>query len=238
MCSFISNTKAKFFIIVVGVIFTILLLIWGTIKQRSSSPCFIQSLLPRSKKVPHHLEFTPLRNSIRNAFSKRDECMICFSIEKTARMSCSHRVCFDCLREYIRTALGDSSMFPIKCPGYNRCRTLIDPNQIQRVLNRKEFCRFNLFNDRALFGDGMLCIFCSHYVVFPSGFNLVRVQCPHCRSPFCMRCGKPWHYGKDCISGNDNFELEEWRKKTGAQKCPGCEKIIEKEDPETCNHVS
>ena len=32
-------------------------------------------------------------------------------------------------------------------------------------------------------------------------------------------------------------ELEEWRRSRGAQRCPGCYKIIEKDDAETCNHM-
>ena len=33
------------------------------------------------------------------------------------------------------------------------------------------------------------------------------------------------------------MELEEWRRSKGAQRCPACVKIIEKDDVETCNHM-
>jgi len=190
------------------------------------------------QRAPHHLEFTPLRNKLKNRFLKVGECMICFDTEKTISLSCNHEVCFECLKGYVSVALGDSSMFPIKCPGYINCKTLVEPRYIQRVLNRKEFKRYNLFNDRSLFGDGMPCIYCSHYVVFSNEANIARVACPYCKRFFCLKCQKPWHDGFDCVSQKDKVEIEHWRKTIGAQKCPGCDKIIEKDDPETCNHVS
>src|SRR3546814_16019379 len=40
-----------------------------------------------------------------------------------------------------------------------------------------------------------------------------------------------------CPLDRDDETLESWRLKRGAQKCPGCMKIIEKDDPSTCNHM-
>jgi hypothetical protein len=31
--------------------------------------------------------------------------------------------------------------------------------------------------------------------------------------------------------------LDQWTKETGAQKCPTCLKVIEKDDPDTCHHM-
>ena len=31
--------------------------------------------------------------------------------------------------------------------------------------------------------------------------------------------------------------LEAWKMDSGAQKCPACHKLIEKDDPDTCNHM-
>ena len=52
----------------------------------------------------------------------------------------------------------------------------------------------------------------------------------------CFKCKTPWHPGVRCGERAD-VELEEWRRLRGAQRCPGCDKIIEKDDPETCNHM-
>lgn len=234
---FPSNTANTIYFLSGGSVFLCFLL--GFIIRRKLFACTTHNLsLHRHKRASHHIEFTPVRNNLKNTFLKVGECMICFGFEKIIALSCDHKVCLECLKAYSNTALGDASMFPIKCPGYTGCKSLIDPKYIQRVLNRKEFKRFNLFNDRALFGDGISCIYCSHYVIFPPTADLSRVTCPYCNKQFCMRCQKPWHKCTDCLSRKDKSELEEWRKLTGAQKCPGCLKVIEKEDSETCNHVS
>ena len=83
-------------------------------------------------------------------------CIVCFGNEKTLRLNgCCHQICAGCLRRYVLTALGDASMFPLKCPMHHAgCETVADAKFIQRVLiNRVEFERFNKLNDRALFGE-------------------------------------------------------------------------------------
>ena len=51
-----------------------------------------------------------------------------------------------------------------------------------------------------------------------------------------MKCKIAWHVGYDCTNeGKD--DLEDWRKASGATRCPGCFKVIEKDDAETCNHM-
>ncbi|GMI10766.1 hypothetical protein TrRE_jg3075 [Triparma retinervis] len=193
--------------------------------------------MAKAKKIPH-ASYTPIWNSVLNKMLKTGECTICFGDEKTFKLpGCKHEVCLDCLRSYIHTALGDASMFPIKCPMHHTgCLTVFEPKFAQRVLNRDEFERFNLFNDRAVYGDGMACIFCGNFVIFPDRMGGVMVACPYCRQRFCMKCKVAWHVGVDCMEeGKD--DLEEWRKLHGATRCPGCFKVIEKDDPETCNHM-
>ena len=191
----------------------------------------------KAKKIPH-ATYTPILNSLMNRTLKVGECTICFGEEKCFRLpGCKHEVCVDCLRSYVHTALGDASMFPIKCPMHHMgCLTVLESKFSQRVLNKDEFERFNLFNDRAVYGDGMACIFCGNFVIFPERMGGVMVACPYCRQRFCMKCKVAWHVGVDCTDqGKD--ELEDWRKAQGATRCPGCYKIIEKDDPETCNHM-
>ncbi|GMH56490.1 hypothetical protein TL16_g02146 [Triparma laevis f. inornata] len=191
----------------------------------------------KPKKIPH-ATYTPIMNMIKNKFLKMGECSICFGDEKTFYLDgCGHQICPECLRSYVHTALGDASMFPIKCPMHHvGCLTVLEPKFSQRVLNKDEYNRFNLFNDRAVFGDGMACIFCGNFVIFPDRMGGVMVACPYCRQRFCMKCKIAWHVGVDCTNeGKD--ELEEWRKSHGATRCPGCFKVIEKEDAETCNHM-
>ena len=73
-----------------------------------------------------------------------------------------------------------------------------------------------------------------------------------------MRCRRGWHPGEiytthphlihvftffffllgvRCEGEEEVKELEMWRLESGAQRCPTCLKIIEKEDPDTCFHM-
>ena len=194
--------------------------------------------MAKAKKIPH-AAYTPIYNTILNRMNKMGTCSICFDDEeKTFNITgCGHEVCKDCLRSYICTALGDASMFPIKCPMHHTgCLSVFEEKFSQRVLNKDEYERFLLFNDRAVYGDGMACIFCGQFVIFPERMGGVMVACPYCRQRFCMKCKIAWHVGYDCTNeGKD--ELEDWRKAAGATRCPGCFKVIEKDDAETCNHM-
>ena len=83
----------------------------------------------------------------------------------------------------------------------------------------------------------MRCIFCNNYVNFPEEGAFSMVECPYCIQTFCIRCKKPWHFGSKCPLENVDDSLTEWKKASGAQKCPACSKLIEKSDIETCNHM-
>jgi hypothetical protein len=39
------------------------------------------------------------------------------------------------------------------------------------------------------------------------------------------------------LNDSTQVEVEEWREAHGAQRCPGCFKIIEKDDPESCKDL-
>ena len=84
----------------------------------------------------------------------------------------------------------------------------------------------------------MRCIFCQNFVNFPDNMeNISRVECPYCVQNFCVRCKKAWHSEISCAVDSYDVDLESWKNTSGAQKCPACRKLIEKDDPDTCNHM-
>ena len=84
----------------------------------------------------------------------------------------------------------------------------------------------------------MRCIHCANYVNFPEKMDgVARVICPYCQQNFCIRCKKAWHKGNRCAVDTYDESLEAWKNSSGAQKCPACKKLIEKDDPDTCNHM-
>lgn len=84
----------------------------------------------------------------------------------------------------------------------------------------------------------MRCIHCANYVNFPEQMeHVARVICPYCQQNFCIRCKKAWHHNNRCAVDTYDESLEVWKSSSGAQKCPACKKLIEKDDPDTCNHM-
>jgi hypothetical protein len=153
-------------------------------------------------------------------------------------LGCNHGLCLEDIKGYVDSALGDISMFPVKCPmHYEGCVGILETGTAKRILSRVLYERFLEFTDRSVYGEGMRCIFCNNFVNFPEEGAISMVECPYCIQRFCMRCKKPWHYGARCPLDNVDDSLESWKKDSGAQKCPACLKLIEKDDPDTCNHM-
>lgn len=86
---------------------------------------------------------------------------------------------------------------------------------------------------------GMRCIVCNMFVVFPTAniSTVSKVECPQCTRKFCVRCKTPWHGAGRCPLEVYDESVELWRSQSGAQKCPTCKKLIEKDGPDTCNHM-
>ena len=200
---------------------------------------------PKSSKKKYtivypHPPYTRILDDLRNKFLRRGTCVICRDEPVPVfRLPCSHKVCYTCLRGYLEAALGDISMFPVKCPmHYEGCGGEIGPFIAKRVLAKSQYNRFLDFQDRAVYGDGMRCIFCNNYVNFPLQESAITmVECPYCIQKFCIRCKKPWHYGGKCPLEDVDDGLKMWKNNSGASACPACRKIIEKDDPDTCHHM-
>jgi len=116
------------------------------------------------------------------------------------------------------------------------CTTNISDLHARRVLGRKEYRKFVDFYDRSVLGEGIHCLKCGSFVNLPRDGDPM-VQCPYCAYRWCVRCKCPWHPNIKCSERAD-VEVEEWREQHGAQRCPGCFKVIEKDDPESCNHMT
>ena len=120
---------------------------------------------------------------------------------------------------------------------YESCTGLLQARIAKRVLSEPLYERFLEFSDRSLYGDGIRCIHCSNFVNFPTQ-SLAMIACPYCLQRFCMRCKKAWHVNNErCALEKIDDSLEEWKLLSGAIKCPACLKLIEKDDPDTCNHM-
>ena len=194
----------------------------------------------RIKKIQPHPPYTPQMDAFRNKFLPNGTCAICSDgpIPVLTVGACTHTLCLECTKSYLVNSLGDISSFPVKCPmHYEGCTQHVEAKIAKRVLLGTQYDRFLEFYDRAVHGEGMRCIFCNNFVVFDETNALSMVDCPYCVQKFCKRCKKPWHYGAKCPLDTVDESLDVWKTESGAQKCPVCSKLIEKTDPDTCNHM-
>lgn len=199
-----------------------------------------KSSVPVAPRIAHPRHYGQLIHSIWNSVTlKRGTCSICYSddVSVFTLESCEHAICEACLGMYAQAALGDISMFPLRCPMHHAgCKTTITDNLARRVLPSKNYKKFVEFSDRSILGDGTNCVKCGCFVNLPTDSAELMVECPYCAYRWCVRCKCDWHPNVPC-NERAEAELEEWRELQGAQRCPGCYKIIEKDDPETCNHM-
>lgn len=93
-----------------------------------------------------------------NTFLRKGECVVCKNPSITVlRLHCGHGICLEDIKGYLESALGDVSMFPVKCPmHYLGCEGMLDSRTAKRVLTEPQYNRFNEFCDRAMYGDGEL----------------------------------------------------------------------------------
>ena len=227
---------------VIALIVTCVGLYFLRIKLRS---CKLPTITwPESKKyrvvTAQHPKYTPRLDRFRNRFFlAKGTCCVCREEDVPVfPLSCNHGQCHECIKGYLDSCLGDISTFPVKCPlHFEGCTACIDSKVAKRVLTLALYQRFLEFSDRATYGEGMRCIFCSNYVNYPSEGAQAAVECPYCFQRFCIRCKKPWHYRGKCPLDNVDDSLEKYKISSGAQTCPCCKKLIEKNDPTTCNHM-
>ena len=91
-----------------------------------------------------------------NTFLRKGECCVCKNSSFIVmRLKCGHALCLEDLKGYLESALGNISMFPVKCPmHFQGCGGAIDARIAKRILTEPQYNRFNEFSDRAVYGDG------------------------------------------------------------------------------------
>lgn len=108
------------------------------------------------RATPSYPKYSQRWDAYMNSFLRKGECVVC----KTAsivvlRLKCGHGICLEDIKGYLESALGDVSMFPVKCPmHYQGCEGMLDSRIAKRVLTEPQYVRFNEFSDRAMYGDG------------------------------------------------------------------------------------
>jgi hypothetical protein len=105
---------------------------------------------------PFHPRHSLLMNRIHQVFLKKGYCVVCKHMDLPVfNLDCNHGICIEDLLGYLEAALGDISMFPVKCPmHYDGCTGTINSSISRRVLSKVQYEKFMEFSDRSLYGDG------------------------------------------------------------------------------------
>jgi len=160
---------------------------------------------------------------------------------------CNHQYCRECLQGYYTNRIHEGKVLDITCPAPG-CATIVEYHQVQAVVTREIFSKFEEFTFIASLNADPSVKWCPK----PGCGNAIigdpenpRCQCtnPDCKYEFCFLCSEPWHADATCEqyqhwkqeNGLVDQKFTHWAKKN-TKKCPQCKTIIEK--MAGCNHMT
>ncbi|XP_076005909.1 E3 ubiquitin-protein ligase RNF19A-like [Genypterus blacodes] len=173
-------------------------------------------------------------------------------------MTCHHRSCLDCLRQYLRIEISESRV-NICCP---ECSERFNPHDIQIILGDRALMeKYEEFMLRRWLVAEPDCRWCPApdcgYAVIAFGCaSCPKITCGRegCGTEFCYHCKQLWHPNQTCDSARQqraqNLRLRTFRssslsysQESGAagddiKPCPRCAAYIIKMNDGSCNHMT
>lgn len=166
-------------------------------------------------------------------------CHVCFEerIEGFV-LPCQHTNCRQCLRQLFRTAIGDSSLLPLRC-----CDLPIDMNIVDYLLKPREAATLK---NRVAEISAQEKLYCPGCGVF-TNLDLVdtsestNMQCHGCGITLCVVCKTVHHPTVSCetnkrMNTEADKEFLEYAEQQGWKHCPQCNFTIELTSG--CNHMT
>ena len=166
-------------------------------------------------------------------------CHVCFEERVEGFVfACEHSNCEKCLRTLFRTALGDSSLLPLRC-----CELPIDMNIVDNLLKPREALALK---NRIVEISAQNKLYCPSCGIF-TNLDLVDtsetkdMQCHGCSTTICVVCKTLYHPTISCETNkgiNDGADKEflDFAKQQGWKHCPKCSITIE--FISGCNHMT
>ncbi|XP_041089831.1 E3 ubiquitin-protein ligase RNF19B [Polyodon spathula] len=188
------------------------------------------------------------------------ECPLCLVRQPQDRvpeiMTCSHRSCLGCLRQYLRIEITESRV-NISCP---ECAERLNPHDIRLILSDPALMgKYEEFMLRRYLAADPDCRWCP---APDCGFAVIAYGCASCPklscgregcgTEFCYHCKQVWHPNQTCDSARQQRALSlRGRTKhssgvshgpdSGAddiKPCPRCSAYIIKMNDGSCNHMT
>ncbi|XP_049890147.1 E3 ubiquitin-protein ligase RNF19A-like [Epinephelus moara] len=190
------------------------------------------------------------------------ECPLCLLRHARERfpdiMTCHHRSCADCLRQYLRIEISESRV-NICCP---ECSERFNPHDIQMILGDRALMeKYEEFMLRRWLVAEPDCRWCPApdcgYAVIAFGCaSCPKITCGRegCGTEFCYHCKQLWHPNQTCDTARQqraqSLRLRSFRssslsysQESGAagddiKPCPRCAAYIIKMNDGSCNHMT
>ncbi|XP_061904501.1 E3 ubiquitin-protein ligase RNF19A-like isoform X1 [Entelurus aequoreus] len=201
-------------------------------------------------------------SSVTGSTSELLECPLCLLCHARDRfpdiMTCHHRSCADCLRQYLRIEISESRV-NICCP---ECSERFNPHDISIILaDRALMEKYEEFMLRRWLVAEPDCRWCPApdcgYAVIAFGCaSCPKITCGRegCGTEFCYHCKQLWHPNQTCDTARQqraqHFRLRSFRssslsysQESGAagddiKPCPRCAACIIKMNDGSCNHMT
>ncbi|MBN3283277.1 RN19A ligase, partial [Polyodon spathula] len=190
------------------------------------------------------------------------ECPLCLLRHSRDRfpeiMTCHHRSCADCLRQYLRIEISESRV-NISCP---ECSERFNPHDIRLILNEdllmEKYEEFMLRRWLVADPDCRWCPApdCGYAVIAFGCASCPKITCGRegCGTEFCYHCKQIWHPNQTCDAARQqraqslrlrairssslSYSQESGAAADDIKPCPRCAAYIIKMNDGSCNHMT
>ncbi|XP_032375128.1 E3 ubiquitin-protein ligase RNF19A isoform X1 [Etheostoma spectabile] len=173
-------------------------------------------------------------------------------------MTCHHRSCMDCLRQYLRIEISESRI-NISCP---ECSERFNPHDIRMILGDRALMeKYEEFMLRRWLVADPDCRWCPApdcgYAVIAFGCaSCPKITCGRegCGTEFCYHCKQLWHPNQTCDAARQqraqslrlrtvrssslSYSQESGAAADDIKPCPRCAAYIIKMNDGSCNHMT
>ncbi|KAF5903674.1 E3 ubiquitin-protein ligase RNF19A isoform X1, partial [Clarias magur] len=222
----------------------------------------IESVVQSEMQQQQDVASMSTMSSASSASSEFLECPLCLLRHARDRfpdiMTCHHRSCADCLRQYLRIEISESRV-NISCP---ECSERFNPHDIRMILGDRALMeKYEEFMLRRWLAADPDCRWCPApdcgYAVIAFGCaSCPKITCGRegCGTEFCYHCKQLWHPNQTCDAARQqraqSLRLRPFRssslsysQESGAaaddiKPCPRCAAYIIKMNDGSCNHMT
>lgn len=169
------------------------------------------------------------------------ECLTCAADDvpstQSAKLSCGHRMCHDCLKRLFDMSVKDPAHMPPRCCTADH----IPLKHVEKLFDLKFKMLWNRKYQEYHTKNRVYCPApkCGEWIkpshVHTSGGRKF-AQCPRCNTKVCMSCNSKMHKSRECPKDPEIAKLVAQAKEKGWQSCYNCHALVELK--EGCNHMT